>query len=93
MRYNTAAGRLQFGVGVCCSTVWRTLCGVTTSARDAAAGAAAGGGAEDVGGGALLGEVALAHPVGLIVGVDARAVKLAVGILDAGLLGIWRWNI
>ena len=56
-------------------------------------GHAAGGGAEDVGGGALLGEVALAHLVGLIVGVDARAVKLAVDILDAGLLGIWRSNI
>ena len=57
-------------------------------------GHAAGGGAEDVGGGALLGEVALAHPVGLIVAwTNARAVKLAVGILDAGLLGIWRWNI
>ena len=56
-------------------------------------GGAAGGGADDVAGRALLGEVALAHPVGLVVGVDARAVKVAVGILDAGLLGIWRWNI
>merc|ERR1719258_793864 len=49
-------------------------------------GEATVGGADDVAGRALLVEVALAHPVGLVVGVDARAVKVAVG-LDADLLG------